>query len=499
MEEKTMNTQEIWYLSSLIIFIALMIGISYAVSRNSSAADFTGANSKFGGLIVGIVCVGAFIGGAGLVGLTGWCYGGGLGIYLGYAISYLLTLPFIWFFMPKIKKLNMHTPTQFFQTRYSKYNSFIRYPIGSIYTFRNAAVLGVQLNALAFMLKVFFGWSHTTGVIVSAIFVVVYISISGLMSVMVTSFIQAMFQIVTPIVTFVILLTKAGGWAKVVDYHEVAGTITHLNLLAGIDWWNDVFYYALTFGLMLIFIGEVSDWQRVGVSKDVKSASKGLYIGTFGAIPLLLFSGLIGVSAKVVLGAEMNGNMVFYEIVRNVFSAPVGAILIAGIMSTILSCTSAFLFAGAANISQDIMIPLVERNGKKVTQEEEVKYTRIGIVIVAIIAACLSIAIPGIMDLLLFSAIVVSAGLIVPYVFGWFSKKMNTEGAIAGLITGTIAAVVWKTLGNPFGVDYLWAGIGMNIIGCLVFAALFPAPAKEDVDAVYYFGEQFKEKETEVA
>ncbi|WP_418710093.1 hypothetical protein [Anaerotruncus massiliensis (ex Liu et al. 2021)] len=85
-----------------------------------------------------------------------------------------------------------------------------------------------------------------------------------------------------------------------------------------------------------------------------------------------------------------------------------------------------------------------------------------------------------------------AAALVIPYLFAWFSKKMNTEGAITGMVAGGLAALVWTILGRPHGLDAIWIGLPCCLAGCLVGQRFGKAPTQAEIDATYYFQEKFR-------
>ncbi len=484
------------YALSIVAYFVLMIGISLYLKRrvSNTMESYGKASGTFGSWAIGIATVGAWVGSGGLLGLTAYSYAGGLSQFWSYAIAYLSLLPFALFFVKRIRKMNLYTIPDFFSLRYPKYNEIVRIPTGILFSVRNATVLAMQLNGLAFMFTSFFGISHAIGVVVSTAVLIIYISISGYLSVMVTSIIQSILQTITPFIALGIVFSLVGGWDGIKSFYDDAGEEHMYSIIGG----DSIGGFLITFFLIYISVGifnlmaDQSDWQRVVAAKTPKEAYRGFLIGVFVASPILLTPCVVGLGAKIILGPDVESNLVFYEVIK-LASPLVATLLILGVLSTLLSCTAGYLFAGAMNISNDVIIYYKERNGMVASDKEKILYTRASIVITAILAIFFALGVGGIIELFYAGLAIITGGLIVPYLFAWFSKSMNTEGALAGMILGGSTGAIWTFLGNPYGIEGALVGIPVSLVACLVVRAMTKAPNPEDVEKTYYWGKQFQE------
>lgn len=481
-----------FYLGILIVYAIAMIVIGFALRKqaNKSMDDYGLASNRFGLLVVSIVSIGSWVGSGGLLGLSTGGYTEGVMGYWEYAMGYICILPFVFLFLTRVKFLKLYTVPDFFALRYAKYNEAVRYPTGAFYLIRNATSLGMQFNALAFLFTAFFDWSHAMGVWVSALIVVVYTAMSGFLSVMITNLIQSIFQTITPFVALGFVIYAAGGWDKITGYYANAGLSTNLSLFNGTDWIIDVIYYAFTVGLFFI-MADQGDWQRVASAKDAKTAKRSMWIGTLAVLPILVIPCYVGAAARVVLGENADSDMVFYELIK--ITGPVVAIiLLVGALSTIMSCTSSYLFAGGMNVSHDIIVHFLKSRGKEITEKQELFYSKVGIVICCLIGVFFAIKIEGILTLWTAGLSICIAGMVVPFICAWFTKKVNTEAALASMVLGGGVALVWTFLENPYGLDAIWVGLPLSILCCLIVPLFTAPPTKEEQQNTYYFNSKFK-------
>lgn len=488
------------FIFSFIGYILLLMILSVILKSQAvkDMNEFGKAGGRFGTVIITIVCIGSWVGSGGLVGLTNWSFEWGMGQWWSYSFIFITMFPWMFFFIRRLKVLSLNSIPDFYALRYPKFNGAVKYPTSILLLVRNATVLSMQLNAMALLFTVFLGWNHMLGVCVSAVVVMIYVSISGFLSVMVTNTFQSFLQTLAPFVTVAFVLFLAGGWDDVKVFYDAMDNAEALSIFKGLDWYNEVWYYFITTGLFFIFICDQSDWQRVNASKDAKSAFKGFLIGMVLVLPMLVVPCYIGTAAKTILPEDTYYNYVFYEIIK-MAPVPLAIFILCCVMATILSCVSAYLFAGGTNISNDIIFDIVERQkGIKLDDKAKIFYTRLGVVLCAILSVLICFFIQDILQVMYFGLTIVCGGLLWPYIFAWFNKKMNTEGAIACLVIGGGVAFVWKVLGDPFGIDAVWASLPAGLVSSLIISALTPPPG-EEVNNTYYFGKIFDKNPDQIS
>lgn len=481
-----------FYLCIIILYAVVMvvIGIVLRKQANKSMADYGLASNRFGLVAVTVVSIGAWVGSGGLLGLASSGYSEGVMGYWEYAMGYICILPFVFLFASRVKILNLYTIPEFFSMRYSKFNEAICYPTGILYMVRNATVLGMQLNALAFLFNSFFGIDHIWGVLVSAVIVVIYTAMSGFLSVMITNLVQSIFQTITPFVALAFVIHAAGGWGEITSYYATIGQSSNLSLFNGTEWIGSVLYYFFTVGLFFI-ISDQGDWQRIGSAKNAKTAKNSLLVGTIIVLPVLAIPCFVGAGARLVLGESTDPQLVFYELIKTA-GPVVSAILIVGVLSTIMSATSSFLFAGGMNISKDVIIQYLKKHGKNLSEQQEILISRIGVVLCCLVGITFALLVEGLLELWSVGLSICAAGLVPPFLFAWFSKKANTEAALVAMIGGGGIAFVWTLLGNPLGLDPIWVGLPFSVLACILVPLFTVPPTQKEVNMTYYFNEKFK-------
>ena len=198
------------------------------------------------------------------------------------------------------------------------------------------------------------------------------------------------------------------------------------------------------------------------------------------------------VAAKLLPGSTQQ--MVFVEIVNNVFPAFVAGILLAAIIAAAMSTADSQLLVASSAFSSDFYQPVVRKN--QATDAEMLWVGRFVVMIVAFVAfyiAASGLGKPGswassIMDMVenawgLFGA---AFGPVV--ILSLFWRRFNYAGALAGIVGGAAVDVVCLyNLSGWLGGTYLYEivpGFAAGLVAAVAATLLTPKPGAE-VDAIF--------------
>ncbi len=165
------------------------------------------------------------------------------------------------------------------------------------------------------------------------------------------------------------------------------------------------------------------------------------------------------------------------------------ALVAAGAVAAALSTAAGLLLVISTSISHDLMKKTINPN---ISDKQELMYARLAAIVAIIIAGYFGINPPGFVAQVVALAFGLAASSVFPVIImGIFSSRMNTQGAVAGMVVGlasTIAYIVYfKFMGGT--ADQWWLGIspeGFGTVGMLLnFAVavlvsrLTPQPPEE--------------------
>ena len=173
------------------------------------------------------------------------------------------------------------------------------------------------------------------------------------------------------------------------------------------------------------------------------------------------------------------------------------ALVAAGGLAAALSTAAGLLLVISTSISHDLLKKMFLKN---ITDKQELFFARISAGFAIVIAGYFGIHPPGFVAQVVAFAFGLAASSFFPVIFmGIFSKSMNREGAISGMITGlsfTAGYIIYFKFMNPSAnsLENWWFGIspegigtlGMvfNFIVAILVSRVTPAPPEKIKDMV---------------
>jgi cation/acetate symporter len=169
------------------------------------------------------------------------------------------------------------------------------------------------------------------------------------------------------------------------------------------------------------------------------------------------------------------------------------ALVAAGGLAAALSTAAGLLLVISTSVSHDLIKKTMARG---ISDRQELLYARIAAALAIAVAGYLGINPPGfVAQVVAFAFGLAAASLFPAILLGIFSKRMNREGAIAGMVVGltfTFAYIVYFKFVAPGdnNAAHWWLGIspeGIGMVGALAnfataaIVSRFASPAPEDV------------------
>lgn len=175
------------------------------------------------------------------------------------------------------------------------------------------------------------------------------------------------------------------------------------------------------------------------------------------------------------------------------------ALVAAGAVAAALSTAAGLLLVISAAISHDLLKKTFRPD---ISQRQELLFARIAAAVAVVIAGLFGIYPPGfVAQVVAFAFGLAAASFFPAIVMGIFSKRMNREGAVAGMVCGlvfTFSYIAYFKFVSPAtnNADHWWFGIspeGIGALGMLInfavallVARLTPAPPPEVVEMIEY-------------
>ena len=469
-----MHWIDILIFATYIVFM-LLVGF-YFMKKNKNLDDYFVGGRKMGAVHIGLSVVATDVGGGFSIGL------GGLGFVMGISGSWLLFTGLIgaWvsavLLIPKVShmgsKFNFLSFPQFLEKSFNSRVAFIAGIISAIgyLGFTSSQILaGAKLASASFS-----GLSLTQALIIMGAIAVVYTVAGGLKAVIYTDTIQwalLMFGLVFIALPFCYF--SVGGLSEIKKtLPEVYLSLTNLKWQQFVNWFITI--------VPIWFIG-MTLYQRIYAAGNKKTAQKAWFIAGLFEYPLMAFTGVIlGLFAKV---AFENGMIPLHEfgvegnidpelglplLLRTILPVGLTGIILSSYFSAIMSTADSCLMAASGNIITDIF---------KIKKSKSVlRWSQISTLLLGVFALFISLRIPNVLELMLYSYAFMVSGLFIPVLAALFHKKPSANGAFWAMITGgsTTLALTIANISLPFGLDPNIFGISLSLLTYFLVSKLPP-------------------------
>ena len=473
----------------IVFYFALVLAIGLYLKRQANTGeDFFMAGREMTAWVAGLAFLSANLGSLELMGWAGNAYKYGILAAHWYWVGAIPAMLFLALVMiPFYHICKTHSVPGYLMLRYGESSRALS---AICFGFMTVLMSGINMYAMAVVMKVVLGWDMNFSIWVSSITVAVYVALGGLRSAIFNEVLQFFLIWAGALLIPILGLMEAGGWSGLQAriLHNLTelnvphpGAYTHLWSTLG-DFGNNpmgINWIGIVFGLgAVISMGYwTTDFlvvQRVLAAKDLRSAELAPIIGAAFKmlVPfIVILPGLLGLgllpmrlvdAAQAWSDAGQAAGLHSYDEVLPLMLARycgpgllgLGVTaLIAGFMSGMAGNVSAF----ATVWTYDIYGALLHKNA---TDEWKVKMGRWSTIVgifVSIGAAYIAKGKPSIMDYVqeLFSFFI--APLFGTVLIGMLWKRATAAGGFWGLLAGTASSVgmyTWVKL-DPGAVRYV--------------------------------------------
>lgn len=306
-----------------------------------------------------------------------------------------------------------------------------------------------QIVAGGAILQALLDWPLWVGMLLVATVVTVYTLAGGLWADTALDFMQMFLTSFGLIMIVIAIVNALGGWDGVLANAGAQYTGSTFAIWPtegdgyygyfGMHGW--FYYIAAWLALGLGAIPAQDYLQRTCASKSEKVAVQATFVAAILYLSFGVLSPLIGVTAYGALGAELEGsnleNVLILMAIK--FLPPIlTAVFVAALASALMSTSDSSMLAGATMFTQNI----VKVYKKDLTDKEELRITRMALVVSGIFSLAIALFASTIYKLAVMANTSILVGMAAPYLIGMYWKKANHRGALASFFSGMISWVI---------------------------------------------------------
>lgn len=432
------------------ILLILVVGLISSRFSSQGLNEFFLGGRKMNKFVVALSAVASGRSSWLLIGLTGMAYIQGLSAIWA-AVGYIIVefLMFL-FAAPRLRDQTENydnlTIPDYFEARHNDSTHLLRILSVIIIVVFMTAYISAQLAAGGKAFSASFDVDQFTGVIITAIIVLLYTLLGGFLAVSVTDVIQAIFMMIALFILPVI---------AIIDFGGISQLLQRLNSYSP----NFIDPFALSTGALIGFVGIglgspgnphiLVRYMSIEKSSQLRFSA---YVGTFWNIAMAAAAVVIGLVGRAYfLSANMlpdrDPESIFPHLAQLHLHPALFGIIIASILAAIMSTADSMLLVSASAIVRDVYQKIVAKE-KELTNKQLVFYSRLIIFAIMIFAFIFGyIAQDLVFWLVLFAWGGLGAAFGPPILLSLFWRKTNKYGVAAGFIGGMATVIVWNQVG----------------------------------------------------
>ncbi|MCK4631949.1 MAG: sodium:solute symporter family protein [candidate division Zixibacteria bacterium] len=410
----------------IYLFLLSMLLIGLYHSRKATLDSYTAESNKISSFSLISTLVGTSFGGGVIVGMVTMGYEAGVvGHIVG--LSYLIGFIVLALMARRIKDaLNEIDGTLLDYINY-KYGFSLARITAIVFSLVLFLFLSAQFVAFASFLSFFFSVGFEIAIVLGALFLILYTTIGGFKSVIITDF----FQFILLIITSVLILSPIFDGKTIQLLSSLPSE--YLNGTG----YGIVFLIGAALFLWPTLLARPDIWQRIRAAKNVKTARISLVMS--GIIIFAVFSlfSTVGMVARASL-TKYNAETVVFSFINDTLPVYGVYICFLAIIAAVMSSADSIL-----NVLAQTSYDSIFRD-KKIRQNQDsqrLKALRVTTFFVGIIAVIIAFVFPNIVDLNIggISTLLVFVMPILAALFAWRTSK---KWVSISIIAGTVVIVV---------------------------------------------------------
>ncbi len=360
----------------------------------------------------------------------------------------------------RFRELKLMTVPEYFEVKYSR---GLRVVTGILVALGGILNMGIFLRVEGQFLTIVSGIDarHLVAVMtVILLLELIYTVLGGMVSVVITDFIQyVLLSLATILVT--IYAVYHAGWANIIDKISstmgAAGFDPLLNPRLGLTFlvWQTLLWFAIHTCWQTTAM-RVFSTKSAELSKKVMTWTGFIFLGR-GMMPMLWGIGALTLFGSTRLGADgfplavVNGRVLqpleaMPAMLAQILGPGIRGLVVAGMLAATMSVNSSYLLGWSSIISQDIILPLRRAAGKgPLSSRRQILVNRVANLFVSLFVMFwgLYYQLPGAVYLYLnITGTIFLAGAFVCVIGGLYWKRASLAGGYAAMLMGAAGAII---------------------------------------------------------
>ena len=483
------NNATIGFTFALYLVVMLAIGV-IAYKRTTNLSDYILGGRSLGPWTSAISAGASDMSGWLLLGLPGAAYLSGLsagwiavGLLVGTWLNWLVVARRLRVYSAKAG--DALTLPEFFANRFRDKSHVLRVVSAIFILMFFMFYTSSGLVAGGKLFETVFGFEYTIAVTIGTLAIISYTFFGGFLAVSWTDLIQGLMMAAALLIVPVIALTELGGFggsgAQILDANPDM-----------LKWFTDA-----STGEALTFMGIVSSmawglgyfgqphilarFAAIRSENDIPAARR---IAVSWSALCLVCAMAVGILGTVYMARDLgDGETIFMVMVNAIFHPVISGVLLAAILAAVMSTADSQLLVSSSALTDDFYKAMIRKDA---SQSELVWVGRFAVIGIAVIAYLLAMNPDStVLGLVSYAWAGFGAAFGPALILALFWRRMNTAGAIAGIVVGGVTVVLWAQVsGGIFDLYEIVPGVIFAYIA-IVAASLATGEPTDEITAEF--------------
>jgi sodium/proline symporter len=436
-------------LITFIVYFIVLLGIGAHFYRKSvTIEDYLLGGRGMGAWVTALSAQASDMSGWLLMGLPGAIYLGGvknvwiaIGLFVGTVLNWKLVSGRLRIYT---EKTNTITLPCFFEERFKDPTGLLRTVSAIIILIFFAIYASSGLVAAGKLFEAIFDINYQLAVIVGGAVIIAYTFLGGFLAVCWTDLFQGLLMVAAIVVVPALAYFDVGGIEPIKA--KMAAKSISMSLIPTDDKFPILaIISASAWGLG--YFGQPHILARFMSAKSLTKLKESMQIAI-----VWVFLSLAGALVVGFIGIGMFDNLtggdqekVFIYMIEKLFNPWVGGVMLAAILSAIMSTIDSQLLVSSSALAEDFYQKAIKKDA---SQRQIIIVGRICVIIISAVALVLALR-PNetILGIVAYAWGGFGAAFGPLVLFALFSRKTTWVSALAGMVAGTVVLVVWKQVG----------------------------------------------------
>lgn len=392
------------------------------------------------------------IGGGSSVGVASKAFGA-WGLSAGwYVLAAAIGIIPMAFFAPRLRKVLAYTIPEVVGRRFGPTSHVITALLNIVSLF---CLTASQILASGTIIAALTGISLETGIIIAGFVSIIYTVMGGLWADAFTDLFQWIIIFFGLLISLPFIISGAGGWEAVVSKVPPAKMS-----LTGVGFAT---IFSLIIQYFITFMSGPEMVSRIYAAKDEREGTiatllSGVFMALYAFIPAII--GIVALAAF----PKANPNQALATAVFNLAPGWVAGLVCAAIIASTMSSADSDMLCASTIFTKDLYQRYIN---PQVSDQTLIVMTRIGNVIIGLLAMGIALFQINIITLNIFAFMLRAAGPFAAFALGLIWQRASRTAGLVSIVVGSAVGIYWQILKEPYGILAIVAG---SLAGVVAFA-----------------------------